>query len=183
MCAVFTFGKYKITVCQRVLRGTKTLFWASFASFWSNSLATASGGPLYSGLSLSLSVSLPICLSCLIFLQGGHNSLKSLNLLEKFQSPWISLKLLEKLKKWPFLLESSLKIFLYSRYFPLIKIFNKVSNILMHFQLRVSENVSRAEKVYEVKFMNWHQKQNANKTSNFYNFEFHDMRGYQTSGI
>ena len=53
----------------------------------------------------------------------------------------------------------------------------------MHFQLRVSENVSRAEKVYEVKFMNWHQKQNANKTSNFYNFEFHDMRGYQTSGI
>ena len=87
--------------------------------------------------------------------QGGHNSLKSLNLLEKFQSPWISLKLLEKLKKWPFLLENSLKIFLYSWYFPLIKIFNKIlnSNILMHFQLGVSENVSRAEKVYEVKFI------------------------------
>ena len=54
----------------------------------------------------------------------------------------------------------------------------------MHFQLGVSENVSRAEKVYEVKIILIGIKmQNQTKLQNFYNFEFHDMRGYQTSGI
>ena len=82
-------------------------------------------------------------------------------LLEILESPGkisISLNILEtpwKIEKMAFspwkLLENILKFW----YFGLIKIFNEIlnSNILMHFQLGVSENVSRAEKVYEVKFI------------------------------
>ena len=53
VCTVIALEKFKIRVCQGVSGGTKTLFEPFLPVFWSDGLVIASGGPLYSGPSLS----------------------------------------------------------------------------------------------------------------------------------